>query len=123
MKKKVLRSIFWLALASAASSHNIMLGLVLYPFAAAIVLLIFVSPVILAFGAWMLWCWLRYHRLPDWLLEAIPRRLRRRTRRRWPRPPSRHEAPTEEMPVVTAPFAGPPVAAGLAGEAARSHLA
>ena len=33
MKKKVLRSIFWLALLSAASSHNIMLGLVLYPFA------------------------------------------------------------------------------------------
>jgi hypothetical protein len=121
MKKKVLRSIFWLALVSAASSHNIMLGLVLYPFAAAVVLLIFLSPVIFAFAAWMVWYWLRHHRLPDWLLGAIPRRLRRGTRQRWPRPPRRDEAPTEEMPVVSGPFEVP-VAASLAGEAARSHL-
>jgi hypothetical protein len=123
MKQKVLRTIFWLALVSAASRHDIMLGLVLYPIAAITVLLVFLSPVILAFGAWLLWYRLRHHRLPDWLIGAIPRRLRRHPRRRWPRAPRRHEAPTEEMPIVTGPFEPPPVAASLAGEAARSHLA
>ena len=121
-KSRILRTIFWLAFLSAASSHNILLGLVLYPFAAAIVVLIFLSPVILAFAAWMLWYWLRHRRLPDWLVGAIPRRLRRRTRRRWPRAPRHDEAPTQEMPVVTGPFEQP-VAASSAGEAARSHLA
>jgi hypothetical protein len=123
MKKKILRSIFWLALLSAASrDHTIMLGLFLYPIAWAFVLLLALSPVILTFAAWLLWYWLRHRRLPDWLVGAIPRRRRRRTRQRWSRPPRRDEAPTEEMPVVTGPFDGPPVPAGLAGEAARSHL-
>jgi hypothetical protein len=123
MKKKVLRLIFWLTLVSAASRHDILLGLFLYPLALAFVVLIFLSPFILVFAGWMLWYWLRHHRLPDWLAGVLPRRLRRRTRRRWPRPPHDRDAPTEELSIVGSASAQVPLAGNSAGEAARSHLA
>ena len=122
MRKRILRTIFWLTLLSVASSHNILLGFFLYPLALAIVMLIFLSPFILVFGGWMFCYWLRHHRLPDWLAGAIPKRLRHRTRRRWPRPPRHDEAPTEELPVVGHASDPAPIAATLAGQAARSHL-
>jgi hypothetical protein len=132
MRKRISRTIFWLTVLSVASGHNILLGLVLYPIAAATVLIVFLSPFFLAFGAWLLWYRLRHHRLPGWLLPerlpawlvgVTPRRLRRRLRRRWPRPPRPHEAPTAEMPAVTSAANAASPAGELAGQAAGSHVA
>jgi hypothetical protein len=130
MRKRITKTIFWLSLISAASRHDILLGLVLYPIAAATVVVIFLSPFMLAFGCWLVWYRLRHHRLPGWLtperlprwlVGVTPRQMRRRIRRRRPRPPRPDEAPTAEMTVI--PAAAPASAATRhAGQAASSHL-
>jgi len=125
--KRIARTIFWLTLISAASQHNILLGLVLYPFAAAVVVGICLSPVLFTAGLGLAWYWRRHRRLPVWLHDRVPSRtrdlfgwrLRSPVRRRWPRPPAPHEAPTEELhpvPAVETP------AGAAAGRAAASHL-
>jgi hypothetical protein len=132
MRKRISSTIFWLTVLSVASSHNILVGLLLYPIAATAVLFVFLSPFALAFGAWLLWYWLRHHRLPGWLtperlpawlVGVTPRRLRRRLRRRRPRPPRPHEAPTAEMPAAASEAADASPAGQLAGQAAGSHVA
>ena len=110
MRKRIAKFVLWAALISAASRHDILLGLVLYPLAAVTVVVVFLSPFILAFAAWLAWYRLTRHRMPGWLARRIPawragitpRRMRRRGRRRRPRPPAPDETPTAEMPVHTA---------------------
>jgi hypothetical protein len=115
--KRIAIVIFWLALLSAASSHELLLGLLLYPLGVGILLLGVLSPLLVGFAAWLCCYYLRRHRLPTPVLSMIPRRLRR-TRRRWPRPPATHESPTAEMPAVVVDAAS---AAERAGRAAGSH--
>ncbi len=127
MLKRTAKAVCWLSIISAASRGDILLGLVLYPIAYAFVVLVNLSPFILAFAAWLTWYRHRHGRLPAWvvrltdrvrrwlsrrmpawLIRRIPawpfgitsRRMRRRARRR-PRPPAPHEAPTAEMPDLT----------------------
>ncbi|HEY3830168.1 MAG TPA: hypothetical protein VGL57_13325 [Solirubrobacteraceae bacterium] len=124
--KRIARTMFWLAFISAASRHDILLGVVLYPIAAVTVVLVAASPVLLAGGLLLAWYWHRHHRLPGWLSRRLPARLRgvsprrmfrqargrlmdvfpghrRRVRRRWPRHPQPWETPTDEFPVLLAP--------------------
>jgi hypothetical protein len=110
MRKRITR-IFWLTLLSLASRHEMPLGLVLYPIAAATIAFIALSPLLLAFSCWLAWYWLAHGRPPGWLVGVTPRRLRRRLRRRRPRPPRADEAPTAEMPTPApspAPTGGSP---------------
>jgi hypothetical protein len=141
--KRVARTTFWLAFISAATRHDLLLGMVLYLIAAVTVVAICVSPMLLAGGLLLAWYWHRHHRLPGWLVRRAPARLRRavawlrsqrlRTRlrdvcpghrrpvpRRWPRPPASAETPTEEFPVLLAPDRArqEPVEPALEGTAA-----
>jgi hypothetical protein len=138
-RKRISRAVFWLAILSIASSHEIILGLGTFVLAITAVLIVFLSPFIVAFGAWLVWYrgrhgrlpgWVSRDRLPDWISPArvpgwpvglTPRRMRRRARRRWPRQPQPHEAPTAEMLVVAAAGSASP-AGNRAGEAAAQHL-
>jgi hypothetical protein len=135
--KRIARTMFWLAFISAASRHDILLGVVLYPIAAVTVVLIAASLMLLAGGLLLACYWHRHHRLPGWLSRRLPARLRRRfrqargrlmdvfpghrrpVRRRWPRHPEPWETPTDEFPVLTAPDRTPP-AGDRAGEAPRA---
>jgi hypothetical protein len=124
--KRIARTMFWLAFISAASRHDILLGVVLYPIAAVTVVLVAASPVLLAGGLLLAWYWRRHRRLPGWLSRRLPARLRRAAawrmfrqargrlmdvfpgrarpvRRRWPRHPQSWETPTDEFPVLTVP--------------------
>ena len=132
MRKRISRTLFRLAVLSVASRHEILLGLGTFVLAVTTVVFVFLSPFILAFGAWLLWYWLAHHqlpgwlspeRLPGWLIGLTPRRMRRRARRRWPRRPQPHQAPTAEMPAAETASGEASAAGQLAGEAAGSHLA
>jgi hypothetical protein len=123
MRKRISRTLFWLAVLSVASRHEILLGLGTFVLAVTAVVFVFLSPFILAFGAWLLWYRLRHHRLPAWLIGLTPRRMRRRVRRRWPRRPQPREAATAEMPAAGTATSEASAAGQLAGEAAGSHLA
>ena len=124
--KRVARTIFWLAFISAASRHDILLGLVLYPIAAFTVVAIGTCWLWVPGLLWLAWYYRRHHRLPGWLYRRLPARLRRvsarrmlrrargrlmdifpghrrRGRRRWPRHPEPWETPTAEFPALTAP--------------------
>lgn len=124
--KRIARTMFWLAFISAASRHDILLGVVLYPIAAFTVLAIGTSWLWMPGLLWLAWYYRRHHRLPGWLSRRLPARLRgvspgrmfrqargrlmdvfpghrRPGRRRWPRHPQPWETPTDEFPVLLAP--------------------
>lgn len=126
--RRIARTLFWLALISAASQHELLVGFVLYPVAVIALLVVDLSPVLLLVGCLLAWYWHRHHRLPGWISRRIPvwlrRRVqrgwprgwlmdvfpghRRRVRRRWPRRPASWEMPTDEFPVLVAPVRPPP---------------
>jgi hypothetical protein len=131
MRKPVSRILFWLAILSIASSHELILGLGTFVIAMTFLVLLVLSPFILAFGGWLLWYrvshgrlpgWFTPDRLPGWLVGLTPRRMRRRARRRQPRPPRPNEAPTAEMAVVDPSAVAASPAGQLAGDAAGAHL-
>jgi hypothetical protein len=127
--KRIARITFWLALISAASRHDILLGIVLYPIAAFTVAAIGTCWLWVPGLLWLAWYHHRHGRLPGWISRRLPARLRRAgasarrifrqargrlmdvfpghrrrpVRRRWPRHPAPWETPTEEFPVLRAP--------------------
>jgi hypothetical protein len=141
--KRIARTVFWLAFISAASRHDILLGVVLYPIAAFTVVAIGTSWLWMPGLLWLAWYYRRHHRLPGWLSRHLPARLRRASvwrmfrqargrlmdvfpghtrrsvRRRWPRPPASWETPTDEYPALAPPDRTPPpgdVASASAGD-------
>jgi len=136
--RRIARTMFWLSLISAASQHELLIGVVLYPLAWFTLLVIGASPLLLLAGCLLAWYWHRHHRLPGWLSRRIPTGLRRRARRgwlfargwlmdvfpghrrpvrrRWPRRPASWETPTDEFPVLVAPVRPPPADVGSALE-------
>jgi hypothetical protein len=124
--KRWARVTFWLAFISAATRHDLLLGMVLYVIAAGTVLLIALSPLLVPGGLMLAWYWYRHRRLPGWLSRRVPRAVRRavagakRSRlmdvfpghrrpvhRRWPRHPQTGETTTDEFPVLAAPVRRP----------------
>ncbi len=124
--KRVACVIFWLTIISASARHDMLLGIVLYPIAAFIIVAIGTSWLWVPGLLWLAWFYRRHHRLPHWLSRrlpafvrgAAPRRIfrqargrlmdvfpgcRRPVRRRWPRHPEVWETPTAEFPVLSAP--------------------
>jgi hypothetical protein len=131
--KRIARIMFWLAFVSAASRHDILLGVVLYPIAALTVVAIGTCWLWMPGLLWLAWYYRRHHQLPSWLSRRLPVRLRRasvrrmfrqargrlmdvfpghrrRVRRRWPRHPQPQETPTDEFPVLIAPHRQTPPA-------------
>lgn len=141
MRKRITRTIIVLTLLSAVSQQDFKplvdliafpLGISLFFIAPLAVLAILLSPFALGIGLWLLWQRMRHGRIPGWVHELIPTRLKRRrgptspaARRPYRRDPG--EAPTLEQPALATGSAEPPdhdasPAAQAAGEMAGVHL-
>jgi hypothetical protein len=140
MRKRITRTIIVLTLLSAVSQHDFKplvdliafpLGISLFFIAPLTVLAVLLSPFALGVGLWLLWQRLRHGRIPGWVHELIPARLKRRrgpaspaARRPYRRDPG--EAPTLEQPALATGSAAPldrdgSPAARAAGEMAGVH--
>ena len=141
MRKRITRTIIILTLLSAVSQQDFKplvdlimfpLGISLFFIAPLAVVAVLLSPFALGIGLWLLWQRMRHGRIPGWVHELIPARLkhRRSPARSTPRRPYRRdpgEAPTLEQPVLATGSAERPdhdgsPAAQAAGEMAGVHL-
>lgn len=141
MRKRIRRTIIVLALLSAVSQQDFKplvdliafpLGISLFFIAPLAVLAVLLSPFALGIGLWLLWQRLRHGRIPGWVHELIPPRLKHRqgpaaSRPRRPYRRDRWEAPTVEQPALSPERAAPldqdaSPAAQAAGEMAGAHL-
>lgn len=146
--KRIAWTVFWLTFISAASEHNILLGMVLYPMAAftlVMVVLAAFTPLWLVLGGLLFWYRRKHGRLPLWMSRLAPARLRagvrvwwasardllsdvfpghrRPVRRRWPRAPEAGETPTDEFPVLLVPERDQPSKVTPAADAADGEPA
>ncbi|MGO9762168.1 MAG: hypothetical protein ACLP1Q_13010 [Solirubrobacteraceae bacterium] len=140
MRKRITRTIIVLTLLSAVSQQDFKplvdliafpLGISLFFIAPLTVLAVLLSPFALGIGLWLLWQRLRHGRIPGWVHELIPARVKRRRapagsrpRRPYRRDPD--EAPTLEQPALATGSAAPlehdgSPAARAAGEMAGVH--
>ncbi len=141
MRKRITRTIIVLTLLSAVSQQDFKplvdliafpLGISLFFIAPLAVLALFLSPFALGIGLWLLWQRLRHGRIPGWVHELIPARLKHRRRPTAPPAPRRPyrrdpgEPATLEQPALAAGAAAPldpdgSPAAQAAGEMAGAH--
>jgi hypothetical protein len=140
MQRRIARTILWLALLSAASQHELLIGLVVIPAVVVSAIGFVLTWVGAAFGAWLLWYHRRHGRLPRWLtyerlagwvarlpwrVGRTPRQMRRAARRQQPSQQGGAEAPdlAPALALAICATACSSPAGGPEGEPAWSHLA